>query len=73
MKKGDKVKCVDNLCNGYLTTGKVYDVVAGEGDRCAIFGDVLDDDEFNIICDDGDRIYVRFNSECHAVWEVVND
>lgn len=73
MKKGDKVKCVDNLGNDYLTTGKVYDVIAGEGDLCSSFGNILREYSINIRDDDGDRIFVYLNNDAHAIWEVVND
>ena len=71
MKRGDKVKCVDNKGCKYLTKGKEYEVTEGMGD-VDMFGDVTDDsDIFQIIDDEKDRIYEGLVESVRATWEPV--
>lgn len=71
MKRGDRVKCVDNKGCKYLTKGKEYEVTEGVGD-VDMFDDVIDDsDIFQVIDNDGDRIYEGLVESVHAAWELV--
>lgn len=73
MQKGQKVKCVSTT-NGYLTVGKTYPVLAGEGDRDLVFINTIIDvsEGFNIECDNGSVIYAVMDG-AHGRFELVDD
>lgn len=56
-----KIRCVDDLGSGYLTTGKTYDVVS-ESDGC-----------YEIINDTGDFMFTRLPGALHGRFEVVEE
>ena len=73
MKKGDKVKCVDNRGNGWLTNNKTYEIIAGPGDADLCFaGSTVGENCFNIVDDDQDMIFCGMNGP-HACFELVED
>ena len=50
MKKGDKVKCVDNWGNSWLTNDKTYEIVAGPDDADLCFaGSTVEENCFIIV------------------------
>lgn len=69
MKKGDVVKCVDAKQSDYLTTGKKYEVSAGEGDG-GVYGYIRSNTGFEIIDDDGDTIFQYKLDGLHGLFEV---
>lgn len=67
-----KVRCILNGNRGYLTHGKVYDVVSKEGDESKVFpGNPVFEGEFEIKNDKGDYSYCLFKDCSHADWEIV--
>lgn len=69
MKQGDVVKCVDAKRSGYLTNGKSYEVIAGEGDD-GMFGHINSNSGFEITDDDGDVIFQHRLDGLHGLFEV---
>lgn len=69
MKKGDVVKCVDAKGNWYLTSGKKYEVSAGQGDE-GRFGYIYSATSFEITDDDGDVIFQYRLDGLHGLFEV---
>lgn len=69
MKKGDVVKCVDAKNKDYLTNGKNYEVIAGEGDH-GIFVYISNDIGFEIVDDDGEAIFQCGLDGSHGLFEV---
>lgn len=69
MKKGDVVKCVDAKGSDYLTTGKEYEVSAGDGDF-GRFGYIYSDSGFEIIDDAGEEIFQFRLDGLHGLFEV---
>lgn len=69
MKKGDVVTCVDEKSSDYLTTGKKYEVSAGEGDE-GVYGYISSNTGFEIIDDDGDAIFQYKLDGLHGLFEV---
>lgn len=69
MKKGDVVDCVDAKYSGYLTSGKKYEVSAGQGDK-GRFGYIISDTGFEITDDDGDVIFQHRLDGLHGLFEV---
>lgn len=69
MKKGDVVKCVDAKNNDYLTNGKNYEVITGEGDyRVLVY--ISSDVGFEIVDDDGEVIFQFELDGSHGLFEV---
>jgi len=68
MKKGDKVKCVDNWGNSWLTNDKTY---PDDADLC-FAGSTVEENCFIIVDDDQDMIYCEMNG-LHARFELVED
>lgn len=74
MIKGQKVKCLNNYNGLGYAINEIYDVTAGEGDTCGVFGDVLDSMEFNIVDNDGDTRYeyiLQSDGDGNDIWEIV--
>lgn len=69
MKKDDVVKCVDAKQSDYLTTGKKYEVIAGEGDW-GVYGYISSNTGFEIIDDDGDAIFQYKLDGMHGLFKV---
>lgn len=69
MKKGDVVICVDAKKSDYLTTGKKYEVSAGDGDF-GKFGYIYGDYGFEIIDDVGEEIFQYKLDGLHGLFEV---
>jgi hypothetical protein len=69
MKKGDVLKCVDAKQHKYLTKGKYYEVIAGDGDN-GKFGHIRGDIGFEIISDDGEAIFQCRLDGLHGLFEV---
>jgi len=68
-----KVRCFLRAPRGYLTHGKIYDVVSREGDNSKVFpGRIITDPvAFEIKTDHGDYSYCLFEGCSHADWEIV--
>lgn len=67
-----KVRCILSENRGYLTHGKIYDVVSKEGDESKVFpGENVNPVGFEIKNDKGDYSYCLFDDCAHADWEVV--
>lgn len=68
-----KVKCILKAPRGYLTNGKIYDVVSKEGDESKVFNGcrITDPMGFEIMTDDGYYSYCLLEDCSHADWEVV--
>ncbi|MGL5283821.1 MAG: hypothetical protein ACRC8W_19145 [Plesiomonas shigelloides] len=72
MKKGQMVKCVKSYVS-WLTTGRIYKVLAGCGDACLMDGDTIEHDEgMNVTDDDGDVIFVMVDG-VQGLFEPVDD
>ena len=69
MKKGDVVECVDAKGSHYLTNGKNYEVISGEGNE-GVFGYIGSNTGFEIIDDDGDAIFQYKLDGLHGLFEV---
>ena len=69
MKKGDVVKCIDAKGNHYLTDGKIYEVIAGEGHH-GRFGNIYGNSGFEIIDDNGNEIFQFMLDGLHGLFEV---
>lgn len=66
------VKCRNVNDRYYLTDGKIYKVIAKQGDASKFDG-VVGYGAFEIICDDGEPIYCLFNHCAHADWQIVSE
>ena len=68
-----KVKCILSANRGYLTHGKIYDVVSKEGDESKVFSGrrITDPMGFEILADNGSYAYCLLEDCAHADWEVV--
>lgn len=67
-----KVKCILKAHCGYLTHGKIYEVVSREGDESKVFpGNHVFEGGFEIKTDKGDYAYCLFKDCSHAEWEIV--
>jgi len=73
MKKGDKVRCVNNYGNNWLTINKTYDVIAEPGDIDTCICGTVNDGDFITICDDGTQIYCSEEYCEYAEWELIED
>ncbi len=71
MKKSQIVKCVKTK-ESYLTVGKQYSVIAGNGD-VGLFGfRIKDEDSFCILDDDDEVIFQGDLYGAHGLFEVVS-
>lgn len=68
-----KVKCILKAPRGYLTHGKIYEVVSREGDESKVFHGrtITDPMGFEVKTDHGDYSYCLFERCQHAEWEIV--
>lgn len=67
---GEYVKCVKpKFDDGDVIEGHVYEVVAGPGDRCPIFGDLVGDNAFVIVDEKGKFGYCLYPSCAYGEWE----
>lgn len=73
MKKGTIIRCTSIPSHvDWLTVGKEYEVLAGEGDIDLLFGDIIRCDGMNFITDHGEMLYASgITGSLHGEFEIV--